>query len=75
MNMELNGHASRSAPPPPPPPLPPSALGNAVHWLASSQNTVSVEMLTAQQVALNDQIRESETNLSAQHAVNVLLFT
>lgn len=69
MNMELNGHASRSAPPPPPPPLPPSALGNAVHWLASSQNTVSVEMLTAQQVALNDQIRESETNLSAQHAV------
>ena len=35
----------------------------------NSQNDLQTESLTAQQVALNDQIRESETNLNAQHEV------
>lgn len=38
-------------------------------WMNTSQNDLQTESLTAQQVALNDQIRESETNLNAQHEV------
>lgn len=38
-------------------------------WLNPPLNDIQTESLTAQQVTLNDQIRESETNLNAQHKV------
>lgn len=44
-------------------------ISGATQWLNTPQNNLQTESLTAQQVALNDQIRESETNLSAQHEV------
>ncbi len=40
-------------------------------WINPPSN-LQIESLTAQQVALNDQIRESETNLSAQHEVKIV---
>lgn len=50
-----------------------SSLGISVPtvtpWMNTSPNDLQTESLTAQQVALNDQIRESETNLNAQHEV------
>ena len=44
-------------------------------WLNPPLNDVQTESLTAQQVALNDQIRESETNLNAQHKVSIFVAT
>lgn len=44
-------------------------LPNTTQWLNTSQNNIQTDTITAQQVALNDQIRESETNLNAQHEV------
>lgn len=65
MNAELNNsiHNSTSTP------IPPSNLPTNPPWMSQNQNNLQTESLTAQQVALNDQIRESETNLSAQHEV------
>lgn len=65
MNAELNNslHNSNSTPSPSP------NLPSNAPWMNQNQNNLQTESLTAQQVTLNDQIRESETNLNAQHEV------
>lgn len=60
-----------------------AAAVTAVQWLAAAQqnqvqvpqnsNPGAVDNLTAQQNTLQEQIRESEQNLSAQHAVRTCL--
>lgn len=57
MNAEMNMHNNTGNVPMPSP------------WLNPPQNNLQTDSLTVQQVALNDQIRESETNLNAQHEV------
>lgn len=63
MNTEMNNVLRNSTPNSVPINIPPT------QWLNPPQNDLQTESLTAQQVALNDQIRESETNLNAQHKV------
>lgn len=65
MNAEMNKSLMNSNATP----VPMNMTGPPSPWINPPQN-LQIETLTAQQVALNDQIRESETNLSAQHEVN-----
>lgn len=61
MNAEMNMHNAN-----------PGTVNIPSPWLnPPPPNNIQTDSLTAQQVALNDQIRESETNLSAQHEVSL----
>ncbi|KAI5711825.1 hypothetical protein M8J75_003386 [Diaphorina citri] len=70
--LKIKGNQQEAAPPPPSSTEPQHPTEKAIGWMNPTTvppSNVTVEALTQQQSALNEQIQQSEANLKAQHEV------